>query len=138
MPGWYDDWVIIERERLRQLHLHALESVAEQLAAQGRNAAALEAALRAVASDPLRESAHRLVIRIHLAEGNAAEALRQYELCRRMLHKELGIAPSAALRDLLTSVASGIRDATVDSRSIPERWNEPIPRPRNAAELSRQ
>ena len=51
--------------------------------------------------EELRESAHRLVIRVHLAEGNVGEARRQSERCRRILHKELGIHPSEQLRDLI-------------------------------------
>jgi DNA-binding SARP family transcriptional activator len=94
LPGWYEDWVITERERLRQLGLHALESLAVQLAQQGRHAAALEAALLAVAAEPLRESAHRVAVEVHLAEGNLAEAVHQYEACRRLLRAELGVSPT--------------------------------------------
>ena len=50
--------------------------------------------MAAVAVEPLRESAHRAVMRVHLAEGNRNEALRQYELCRRAL-APVGLMPSA-------------------------------------------
>src|SRR4029077_9004388 len=70
LPDWYDDWVIIERERLRQLCLHALEQVSTDATADGRYAQATEAGLGAVALEPLRESAHRVVIEAYLAEGN--------------------------------------------------------------------
>jgi DNA-binding SARP family transcriptional activator len=101
LPDWYDDWVLFERERFRQLGLHALEALAERLIAAGRLAAALEAALAAVRGEPLRESAHRVLIRVHLAEGNGGEALRQYELCRRLLSDRLGLAPSPQLDELV-------------------------------------
>jgi DNA-binding SARP family transcriptional activator len=101
LPDWYDDWLLIERERFRQLSLHALEALAERLARAGRFARALEAALWVVRSEPLRESAHRALIRVHLAEGNRCEALRQYELCRRLLREQLGVAPSTQLDELL-------------------------------------
>jgi DNA-binding SARP family transcriptional activator len=101
LPGWYDDWVILERERLRQLRLHVLEIAAEQLMRTARYAAALEAALLAIRIEPLRESAHRLVIQVHLAEHNVSEALRQYETFRHLLAGELGVAPSQSLADLL-------------------------------------
>jgi DNA-binding SARP family transcriptional activator len=101
LPGWYDDWVLFERERLRQLRLHALETLALALAAEGRFAAAVEAGLAAIRTEPLRESAHRVVVRVHLAEGNLTEALRQYELCRRLFRAELGLEPSALLTDLV-------------------------------------
>ena len=79
LPGWYDDWVVLERERLRQLQLHALDRLAAALLAAEEPGRALDAALVAVQADPLRESAHRIVVRIHLREGNALEALRAYE-----------------------------------------------------------
>jgi DNA-binding SARP family transcriptional activator len=101
LPSWDDDWLLVERERHRQLRLHALENLAVRLCRQGRHDEALSAALAAVAGEPLRESAHRKVIEVHLAEGNAAEALRQYERFRRLLRDELGLSPSEAIRRLL-------------------------------------
>ena len=103
MPGWYDDWVLLERERVRQLQLHVLEIVADELIGLGRPAAALEFATRALQMEQLRESAHRLVIRVHLAEGNVVEAQRQFEHCQRIMRNELGIHPSEQLRDLIAS-----------------------------------
>ena len=101
LPDWYDDWLLFERERYRQLSLHALEALAERLGRDGDVARGVEAALSAVRSEPLRESAHRVLIRLHLAEGNRGEALRQYELCRRLLRDRLGVEPSPELDRLL-------------------------------------
>ncbi len=101
LPQWDEDWVVLERERHRQRRLHALERQAHLLAQVGRYDEALSAALTAVAGEPLRESAHRTVVEIHLAEGNAAEALRQFEAYRVLVRRELGIAPSAAIRTLV-------------------------------------
>ena len=104
LPEWYDDWVLFERERFRQLGLHALEALAEQQLAAGRPRQALEAAHAAVRCEPLRESAHRALIRVHLAERNAGEALRQYEQCRRLLRDRLGLEPSPELSALVGSL----------------------------------
>lgn len=109
LPDWYDEWVTIEREHLRQLRLHALESLAERLAAAGRFSSASEAALAAVAADPLRESAHRSLIRIHLAEGNAVDALRQYTFFRRLAGDRLGVLPSTQMEELVHGVARAVR-----------------------------
>ena len=101
LPDWYDEWLLFERERFRQVSLHALEALADRLVRDGELPRALEAALSAVQSEPLRESAHRVLIRVHLAEGNRGEALRQYELCRRLLRDRLGVEPSDLLDQLL-------------------------------------
>lgn len=101
LPDWYDDWVLIERERFRQLRLHALDALCEELTAAGRYAAAVEAGHASVAAEPLRESAHRLLVSAYLAEGNAGEAIRQYRLFRTLLASELGLAPSPQMEELV-------------------------------------
>jgi DNA-binding SARP family transcriptional activator len=97
LPGWYDDWVLMERERLRQRMLHALEALSGKLIRAGRFAEAVEAALVAVSVDPFRESAHRALIEAHLAEGNHFEARRSWQSYRDLLRSELGVNPSGQL-----------------------------------------
>ena len=104
LPDWYDDWVLLERERFRQLRLRALESRCARLTAAGRHDEALEAGLLAVVGEPLRESAHRALVRLHLEEGNAAEALRQFRLCRRLLLEQLGVEPSPRMLELVAGL----------------------------------
>jgi DNA-binding SARP family transcriptional activator len=106
LPGWYEDWVIVERERHRQLSLHALELACEHLTAQHRYGAAMLAGLAAVDRDPLRESAHRAVMKIHIAEGNGAEAIRRYRQYEKIAAKELGVPPSPMMRALLNEVTA--------------------------------
>lgn len=104
VPGWYDEWLVLERERVRQLRLHALEGVALVLADEGTYALAMEAAVAAVRAEPLRESAHRAVMTVHLREGNSSEALRHYRAFAALLERELGVRPSPLLEDLLRAV----------------------------------
>jgi DNA-binding SARP family transcriptional activator len=94
LPDWYEDWVIIERERFRELRVEALEVICRQLSALGRYGDAVQAGLAAVASEPLRESAHQTLIAAHVAEGNRADALRQYRLLRDLLRRDLDLEPS--------------------------------------------
>jgi DNA-binding SARP family transcriptional activator len=101
LRDWYDDWVLLERERFRQLRAHALEVLCERLAAEGQLGEALEIGLAAVHNEPLRESAHRAVISVHLAEGNRSEALRQYGYYRQLVSRELGVEPSPRMETLL-------------------------------------
>uniref|UniRef100_UPI003873C577 BTAD domain-containing putative transcriptional regulator n=1 Tax=Actinoallomurus spadix TaxID=79912 RepID=UPI003873C577 len=58
-----------------------------------------------------RESAHRAVALVHLDEGNPAEALRQYEVYRRLLHAELGLPPSQRFRGLIAPLLGRPLDA---------------------------
>jgi DNA-binding SARP family transcriptional activator len=103
LPGWYDDWVLLERERLRQPRMHALEALADKYAGAGRYGEAAQAAFAAARAEPLRESAHRTVIRIHLAEGNVAEAVREYESFRALLATEMSVAPTPLMLELMGS-----------------------------------
>jgi DNA-binding SARP family transcriptional activator len=101
LPEWDDDWVVEERFQLNQLRLHALETFAKRLIDEGRYGRALEAALTAMRDQPLRESAHRLVIRIHLLEGNQVEALLAYRRFRDLLRREVGVKPSERIEKVL-------------------------------------
>lgn len=103
LPDCYEEWVIFERERLLQLRLHALERLSERLVAVGMFAEAVEAALAAVAGEPLRESAHRALIGVYLAEGNTVSAIRQYERYETLLSEELQLTPSSLMKELLAA-----------------------------------
>jgi DNA-binding SARP family transcriptional activator len=101
LPTWDEPWVVLERERQRQLRLHALETLSGALSARGRYPDAIAAALAAVGAEPLRESAQRALIAAHLGEGNVSEAIRQFESYRRLLDAELAVAPGEQLRLML-------------------------------------
>jgi DNA-binding SARP family transcriptional activator len=101
LPDWSDDWLTFERERWNQTRVHHLERIAQQLLAQEHYFAALETALAAVALEPIRETAHRIIIETHLAEGNKATALQHYQRYRGLLQRELNVAPSPLLDELI-------------------------------------
>jgi DNA-binding SARP family transcriptional activator len=106
LPDWLDDWLLVDRERWDQVRLHALETLACRLLAAEHHLAALEAALAAVAIEPVRESAHRTVVEIYLAEGNPACALQHFQRYRRLVQLELGVAPSSRMTQLIQPIAS--------------------------------
>ena len=106
LPDWSEDWLVLERERWDQVRLHALETFARQLMSAERYVPALEAALRAVSIEPIRESAHRTLIEIHLAEGNSACAVKHYQRYRGMLYRELGVAPSRRMARLIEALST--------------------------------
>jgi DNA-binding SARP family transcriptional activator len=100
LEGRHDEWLLGERERLRQRFLGALERLAALLEARGELADAVGHAERLLREDPLREDAHRLLMRLHDARGDRARALRAYHACAATLERELGVAPSAPTRQL--------------------------------------
>jgi DNA-binding SARP family transcriptional activator len=90
LPDWYDDWVLMERERVRQRTLHATEHLVDALVEAGAYDRAIDVGHRAIRLEPLRESTHRAVVRAHLAEGNRGEALRHVDRCRDLFRRDLG------------------------------------------------
>jgi DNA-binding SARP family transcriptional activator len=101
LPGWYDDWALAERERIRQRLLHALEALSGRLTSLGRFADAVDAALLAISAEPLRESAQRALIEAHVAEGNLTEARRSFLVYRALVRRELGVDPASDLLAVL-------------------------------------
>jgi DNA-binding SARP family transcriptional activator len=116
LPGWYDEWAVHERERVRQDSLHALEAACRTLIDAGDLPTAIDLALRAVASEPLRETPRRLAIEAHLAEGNPSEAVREYRRFAELLDDELGVPPSD---DLQTTIETVTSRATTDAKISP-------------------
>jgi len=101
LPGWYDEWVLFEQERMRQLRLLRLEEAALRCLRAGQPALALSLAQCATRLDPLHESAQRTLIEIHLEMGNRIDALRAYTVFRASSQREFGVGPSARLEMLI-------------------------------------
>ncbi len=103
LPGWYDDWVVRQRDVRRQRLLHAIEALSATLVRTGQCADAVDVAMCAVRAEPFRESAHRALAAALLGDGNLVEAVRVYRDFRRALRRELGAEPTAAFRALLSA-----------------------------------
>lgn len=131
LPDWSEDWVTIERERLRHLELQVLDERVSALLGSGRVVEALDTALRAIRLEPLRESTHRAVIRIFLASGDRSAALSHYHHLVALLRDELGLAPTsdttALVQPFLVARRVGVRSARPGARS---RRSAQGPRPR--------
>jgi DNA-binding SARP family transcriptional activator len=100
-PEWDDEWLDTQREELHLLRLRSLGVLAERLLAARRLEPAYQTALAELNADPLREIAHQRMIRLHLFQGDAAQARKQYETCVALLRTELDIRPSPHTADLL-------------------------------------
>jgi DNA-binding SARP family transcriptional activator len=93
LEGVYEDWVIFERERLRELLLMALDRLMEYHRGREAWSEAITHGQRLLGIDPLREHVHRELMRLHYLRGDRAAALRQYDACRRLLRHELKVDP---------------------------------------------
>jgi DNA-binding SARP family transcriptional activator len=102
--GWYDSWVLTERERLRLLCLRGHRRLMEHYAAVGDVENALAAGHAALRIEPLQELVQQRVIELYHASGQRAAAIRQYERLTELLKSELGIAPSKNTRALINGI----------------------------------
>jgi DNA-binding SARP family transcriptional activator len=90
----YADWCSLERERLREHQLNALETLARLHAGQGRLNRAIKEYQQLINQDPYREPAHRELMRCYYRLGDRATAVRQYQSCAQVLREDLGLSPS--------------------------------------------
>lgn len=103
LPGCWDAWVVFDRERLRQEAVQLFEAAARAALTRDERHLALLLGLRAVECDALRESANVLAVRVRLACGDVAGAVRHARSYARMLDEEVGIGPPPALAEMLGS-----------------------------------
>ena len=119
----YHDWALLERERLRELHLQALEQLGQLEKAAGRYAKALELALRLSRADPLNETTHREIMRLHQLLGQPEAASRQFEVCRQTLRQELDVAPEPETIALAEEISQRAEARSSAAESGKERGN---------------
>ena len=91
----FEEWLMVERERLRELALQALARLLTHQREHGEIEPAVQTALRLLALDPAREPVHRILMRLYMALGRRSAALRQYNLCVSALLREFHAPPSA-------------------------------------------
>ncbi|MBI3242631.1 MAG: tetratricopeptide repeat protein [Chloroflexi bacterium] len=90
----FEDWMLTERARLRELALEALHTLTHFHTSLGNFAEAMATASRLLTFDPWREEAHRQLMLLQARTGQFSAALAQYETCKKILEKELGVQPS--------------------------------------------
>ena len=104
LTGLYDEWVEPKREEYRQRFAQVLSRLTRLLEERRDYAAAIPYAERLVTHDPLSETHHQMLIRLHAANGDRASALRAYHQCMRVLRRELAVEPEAATRQLFERI----------------------------------
>lgn len=124
LPGWYDDWVLLERERLEMQRLRALHGVAETALADGDLLTAVVAATEALSILPLSELALSVLMQALTRLGRKDVALARYHRFRATVRAEVGAEPSAAL----VRLAAGLGTSVPHPQQLPaDRFADPLP-----------
>ncbi len=100
LPNCYDDWIVPERERLRERFLEALAQLSDVLEEAREYPAAIRQANRLLRTDPLHEATYRRLMRLHLLNNDRVAALRTYHTCAAILQRELGVEPSPLTQEI--------------------------------------
>lgn len=116
LPGLYDDWLIPFREDYRKRIVDVLRRLTALHEGQREYRAAVPCAERLVAFDPLNESHHQLLIRLHAGNHDRASALRAYHQCMRVLRREMGVEPGRATVELFERILKAEPDAPTPAK----------------------
>ncbi|HEX6092277.1 MAG TPA: BTAD domain-containing putative transcriptional regulator, partial [Dongiaceae bacterium] len=127
----FEEWLLMERQRLRDLARDALAALLGHYMTDNRHDQAAIVARRLLMLDPLRESAHRALMRIYAEHGQAALALKQFQSCREALQRDLGVKPEAETERLYQSIQQG-RSASRPEQESPAQLAAPETRTRDA------
>lgn len=130
LEGFYDDWVLRERERLRSLFLSSLAFLMRYYHCQGACGQSLMYANQILQLDPLREEIHREVMRLHMENGQTSLALRHYQSLCKLLETELNILPMPETQALYQHI--------VLANSYPHTFLTPAVEPTNLQQALRQ
>src|SRR6266480_3841701 len=98
LPGCYDEWILPERDRLRQRHRQALEQLLRLFEGQGDHVTAIRYAQRLLALDPLSEDLYRRLMRLFALNNDRASALHVYHTCVTTVQREMGVDPDPTTR----------------------------------------
>lgn len=104
LPGWYDEWLLIERERLRHRYVVGLSRLMTHFTSLGSLEPAIALGRCILALDPLREAVHRSMMELFMRSGHRAAALKQFAGCSQLLEAELGVSPMHETKSLYAKI----------------------------------
>jgi len=123
----FEDWALLERERLRFRAMEALDRLIDCHVSQRDYAGGIAAATRLLHLDPLREKTHRQLMQLLALSGEREAALGQYDTCRRMLADEFGVQPAPETTALYQRIRAG--ELVPEPVTLAETYTEPEPAP---------
>lgn len=104
----YEDWTLIERERLSDVHMDTLDRLARHYAESGRDREAINVCYQTLKKDPCRESTYQILMKCYARLGLRHRALQQYRLSEKLLGSRYGTSPSPQTRALYRSLLRGM------------------------------
>ena len=106
LPGYYQDWILFERERLQNMYLLMLDKLLVYLQFRGEYEVAQSYGATILRYDPARERTHRQLMHLYSLAGDRTSALRQFERCAQALKQELGVRPEKKTVELYERIKS--------------------------------
>jgi DNA-binding SARP family transcriptional activator len=119
----FEEWLRTERDRLREVALRVLRHLLAVQISVSDLEPAVQTAMRLLAIDPMEETVHRALMQLYVRLGRRSAALRQYQFCAEVLHRELGVAPEAETRRLGENIAPKLAIAADTGRARPDPLN---------------
>lgn len=138
LEGWYDDWILPEREYYRQLYLDTLMQLTQFYRSASEYALAVEAAQRILQNDPANERAHQHLMFCYIAQGNRHAALMQYGQCVVALRESLAVTPTtetSLLYEWIKQARSEARSTAAQITNLPFPLSSFIGRTREISKL---
>ena len=123
----FEEWLVTQRERLRELAAEALSRLLAHQIAAGLLEAAIQSAVRLLGLDPTLEPVHRTLMRLYGRQGRRGAALRQYQRCVTALQHELGVEPDAETRQLYRELVSRAAPRSTSAGAATARESPAVP-----------
>jgi DNA-binding SARP family transcriptional activator len=99
-----EEWVLPQREKLREVYLEVLESLSRIYSLNGKPKTAIEICSSILEKDDCREKVHRRLMLCYHRVGNRDQALRQFHKCSQILKRELEVKPSSKTIELYKKI----------------------------------
>lgn len=106
LEGWYQDWCVFERERFREMYLGMNEKLMSYCEVNNRVEQGIEFGRKILAVDQARERTHQRLMQLYYAAGYRSAAIRQFELCSKVLKEELGVEPTERTRVIFDRISN--------------------------------
>ena len=119
LDGCDDEWCLVERTHLEDLQLTLLDRLSAAAEQHSRPAWAIHWAERLLEIEPAHERSHRRLMRLYYQTDDRTRALRQYQRCRSVLERELGVRPAGRTEELAAAIGADVLAAPASKQPPP-------------------